>query len=306
MHRIVCLFTAGFAGGSLLLAQSQPSPEGWRRIGESHGIAASVSATVPSQAPAPTQTANPPASITIPAGSFITVQVGEPISSNHNKSGEPFSGLLTQPLTGQGFVLARRGQMAGGRIVEAIKGSRVHDTRAELRLELTDLTLANGQQVPVHTQLVQHQAGSNAGQDALTMGTAIGMGAAVGAAAGGGLGAGIGAAAGAVVSAVAVLATPGKQAVIHPEDVLTFRTVEPITISTEGGTQAFQQARPEDYAPRPPQQYSRQYSQPYPPQRRAGPPPPPPYYYPPYPYGYYPYPYYGPGIVIYGGRYRRW
>ena len=125
------------------------------------------------------------------------------------------------------------------------------------------------------------------------MGLTTGGGAAIGAAAAGGSGAAIGAGAGFVASIAGVLLTRGKPTIIPPEDVLTFRLENPVTISTTRGQMAFRPVTQQDYA-----QTQRPANRP-----RLGRPYPPPYGYYPYPYpccGYYPYPAYG---FYYG---RRW
>ncbi len=84
---------------------------------------------------------------------------------------------------------------------------------SQLGLQLSDLTLVDGQQMPLETQLVQTSAGSSnlQGQDAATIGTTTGVGAAIGAiAADGGAGAAIGAGAGAIAGMIGVLSTHVK------------------------------------------------------------------------------------------------
>jgi len=48
-----------------------------------------------------------------------------------------------------------------------------------------------------------------------------------------------------------VLLTHGRATEVHPEAVLTFRTQDPITISTDRSSQAFAPVRQEDYEPAP-------------------------------------------------------
>jgi len=119
-----------------------------------------------------------------------------------------------------------------------------------------------------------------------------------GAAADWGRGAAIGAAAGAAAGLIGVLVTRGVPTHIGPEDVLTFRVQDPITISTDRSPQSFHWAQPGDYGEGGSQpQLARR---PPPPNGVAGPiPAPGPYYYGPGP-GYYPY-YYGPGVSFYFG-----
>ncbi|HEV8146271.1 MAG TPA: hypothetical protein VGP79_07820 [Bryobacteraceae bacterium] len=256
--------------------------------------------------PPPVEGPPAPPQVTLPAGTWITVHVNTLLASDRNHQGDAFTATLARPLIANGFVVARRGQMIGGRVAEVQKAGRVQGV-SKLGLELTDLSLVDGQQVTMRTALVQHSAGTSEGRDAVAVATTTGVGAAIGAGVNGGVGAGVGAAAGLVVGVLGVLFTPGRPTVIYPEDTLTFRLQEPITIATDRSPGAFQAVQQSDYEPRMQQ-------------RRPGPPAVPvgtprPYYgygY-PYPYPYYYGPgYYGPSIYFstgrgyYGGRYRRW
>ena len=247
---------------------------------------------------APPQQAPPqagPTRLTIPAGTWLTVRVNEPLSSDHNKPGDAFFATLAQPIVVNGLVIARRGQAVSGTVSEAQKAGRVSGL-SKLGLELTEIGLADGDQAQVRTKLMERRGDTSYGRDAAAIGTTVGAGAAIGAAVNGGVGAGIGAAAGVLVSTIGVMMTRGTPTVVYPETPLTFRLESPVTI--EGPAEAFQPASQQDYG----QNVSMRRPAPGP-----GYGPPPPYYYRPYPYAYgYPYPYFwGPTIVFRGG-FRRW
>jgi len=172
------------------------------------------------------------------------------------------------------------------------------------------MTAVDGQQLALKTELIQHSAGTSVGRDATAIGVTTGAGAAIGAGVNGGVGAGVGAAAGLVVGALGVLTTRGRATVVYPEETLTFRTTEPMTISTDRAPQAFMPVSQQDFEPR---LQMRRAGPPVGPGRPYGPgygpygPPPPPYYYYPYAYGPYPY-FYGPSFYFrggFGGRFRR-
>jgi hypothetical protein len=118
---------------------------------------------------------------------------------------------------------------------------------SELGIELTDLVLVDGQQLPITTQLVESSGGSNTGRNVATVATTTGLGAALGGAIGYGKGAAIGAAAGAYAGLIGVLLTPGKPTVIPPESMLTFRLAAPASFSTQGSERAFLPVGPNDY-----------------------------------------------------------
>jgi len=255
----------------------------------------------PNQPPAnypPSQTVPP--RVRLQAGTFVTVRVDQMLSSDKNQVGDGFAATLTRPLIADGVVVAQRGQMIGGRVSEVQKAGRVKGV-SHLGVQLTDLTLVDGQQVQIDTELTNLTGPTSNGRDAGAIaGTTI-MGAAIGGAADLGPGAAIGAGAGLIAGTVGVLLTRGRPTVIYPESVLTFRLSDPITISTERAPQAFHFVNTNGYnrasatqGPPPPAGWTcKGY---------GWPPPvatPPPYYY----YPYYPYPWgvslglwYGPGF----------
>jgi hypothetical protein len=239
-----------------------------------------------------------PQTLTLPAGTVIRVRIDDWLSTDRNVIGDSFSAALDQPIVVGGWVVARRGQAQSGRVSLVQKGG--HGGKAsQLGVDLPELTLVDGQQMPLQTQLFQTSAGTSHGQDAAVIGTTTALGAVIGAIAGRGTGAAIGAGVGATAGIIGVMSTPGKPTVIPPETVLSFRLQAPVTISTEKSQFAFQPVTQSDYDSRSAQGRPRM--------ARPGPPSPPypyPYAYPfayayPYPYGYYPEPFFGFGY--YGG-----
>jgi hypothetical protein len=305
------------AVSGLAVAQDQSAPRGWRKVGDPppNQAQAQPPATVQDQAPAnpdwqnqpgdqgngapeaaPQQGPPPnyqpdggmPARLVIKGGTYITVRVNQPLSSDHNQAGDAFSASLVRPIVVDGIVVAQSGQFVGGRVAEAQKAGRVTGT-SKLGLQLTALTIVDGEQVPIQSQLITRNGNTSEGRDAAAIAGTTGMGAAVGAAADWGRGAAIGAGAGAAIGVVGVLLTRGQPTVVYPETVLTFRIQGPVTVATDHAPQAFRYVEPGDYE---------RANMQGPPQRRpVGPPPTmgPGYYYGPgyYPYYSYPYPYYG-------------
>jgi hypothetical protein len=303
MKRIPLIAVSLLAAASLTLAQDVPpaqsqdqnpapgtaaSDDGWRRIG------ADQQSDPQQGAPAPGSPANfsVPPQLTIRPGTFVTVRVNQALSSDRNHEGDAFSATLVQPIIVDGVVVAQPGQTIGGHVTMAQKAGRVEGT-AKLGIQLTDLSLVDGQQLPIQSALISRNGPTSVGRDAGAIAGTTGVGAAIGAAAAGGTGAAIGAGAGAAASVIGVLLTRGRPSIIYPESVLTFRVEAPVTFSTERAPQAFRFVNPNDYS-----QTGLQ-------QRRPGPPPPP-YYgpgyagYNPYYYGYGP-GFYGPGVGLYYG-----
>jgi hypothetical protein len=297
--KLTLVFLAASALGAALpvFAQdpgsgSPPPSGGWRRFDPSN----------PADAPQPQDQgpqfqnrnqAPPPQNtrpLVVPTGSWITIRVNEPISSDHSQAGDMFTATLAQPIIANGRIIARRGQMVSGVVSEAVKAGRVKGV-SRLGLELTEISLADGRQVQVKTKLMERRGDTSYGRDAAAIGTTTAVGAAIGASVNGGVGAAVGAAGGIVASTVGVLLTRGRATEVYPEQPLTFRLESSLTLDPYD--EAFQYVQQEDYdrgqtARRPaPRGYSG-YG--------AYGPPPPPYYGYPYYYGGYFSPYYGYGF----------
>ncbi len=306
------------AFSSLAMAQEPPPPPdqqtqqdpngGWRRIGESN----------PAPAPGPNDPQGPPppsasipSQLTIKPGTYVTVRLNNVLSSDKNQTGDAFSATLVRPVIVDGVVVAQRGQTVGGRVSEAQKAGKVSGV-SHLGLQLIDLPVVDGQQVPVQTSLFSRMGPTSQGRDATAIGLTTGAGAAIGAGVGGAGGAAVGAGAGLVVSTIGVLFTRGHPTIMTPESILTFRIEQPVTISTEHAPQAFRFVNQGDYQTSGPPRLQSRPGYPgnpaYGPGYAAG------YPYPYYGPGYYPpYPYYwGPsfyGGVFFGPRVfigRRW
>jgi len=253
-------------------------------------------AAAPSQQPLPD--AKPfPSQLTIKAGTYVTVRLNEILSSDRSMVGDAFTAALSKPIVVDGVVVAQRGQNVTGRVTEAKKAGRVSGT-SRLGIQLIELPVVDGQQLPIQSELLTRNGTTSTGRDAGAVAATTGVGAAIGAGVNGGVGAGVGAGAGLVVGMAGVLLTRGNPTVIFPETMMTFRVNQDVTVSTERGSQAFRYVEPADY------------EQTAPALVRRPPPPRPAYGYgPAYGYPYYPYPYWGPSVYFGYGRGfygRRW
>jgi hypothetical protein len=187
-----------------------------------------------------------PSTLTIPAGTVLLVRINEFLSSDRNQVGDRVTATLEQPIVVNGWVVARRGQTLVGQVEAAVKAGRVKGT-SQLGLELTDLTIVDGEQRPILTELWKASGGTSHGQDAATIGGTTALGAAIGAAADWGRGAAIGAGAGAAAGIGAVLLTRGRPTIIEPETQLSFRLVDPVKIDTTQSQQAFLPVSQQDF-----------------------------------------------------------
>jgi hypothetical protein len=269
-----------------------------------------TAAPYPSAAPPPPNY-NVPARLTIKPGTYVTIRTNQWLSSDQNHVGDTFTGTLEQPVIVDGIVVAQRGQSVYGRVTEAQKAGRVEGT-SRLGMQLTDLTLVDGQQQIIQSQMINRSGPTSNGRDAAAIGGTTALGAAIGAGVDWGRGAAIGAGAGAAAGIIGVLLTRGHPTVVYPETVMTFQTTAPAIVATDRSPQAFQPVNTQpDYGPAPPPAPTQGATPPAVSCYNCGAPPPAPAPYPapyyapyPYPYAYgYPYPFYGGFSVVVGPRY---
>ncbi|MEI9973975.1 MAG: hypothetical protein WDO73_19150 [Ignavibacteriota bacterium] len=100
---------------------------------------AQPSANRPPAAEAPRPSYGVPAQVVMRQGTLLTMRVNQKLTDK-NSVGDTFTGSLTQPLVVNGIVLAQRGQMVYGRVVEAQKIKDVH----RLGIEVTSVALVDG------------------------------------------------------------------------------------------------------------------------------------------------------------------
>jgi hypothetical protein len=171
-----------------------------------------------------------PKTVTIPAGTLLTVRIDQTLSSETSESGDNFRATLDTPIVIDGYVIAERGARAQGRVVEVDRGGRVRGT-ASMSLELVSVTSSDGQRIRVETASFARQAERSRSRDAAKIGAAAGIGAAIGAIAGGGKGAAIGAGVGAAAGTGGVMATRGGAAEVPSETRISFRLAQPVTVT---------------------------------------------------------------------------
>ena len=157
---------------------------------------------------------------TVPAGTSLTVVMGDEISTATSKEGDTFDASLSEQLVVNGRVVAERGDRVTGRVEEVTTPGRVKG-RAQLKLVLTEL-VANDRRYKVKTEPFVAIAVDNKERDAAIIAGGAGVGAAIGAITGGKKGAAIGAIVGGGGGTATVLATPGQSMKIEPETKVNF------------------------------------------------------------------------------------
>ena len=222
----------------------RPSAARKRPAAPAPAAPAAPASAAPADAPAPPE----PKTVTVPAGTSLTVRTIDGIDSKTNHAGESFRASLDAPIVLDDEVIVPTGADVNVKLVNASSAGRIAG-RSELTVELTSLEFQGRTYYLVTSDV--HQAGQSRGKrTAATIGGGAALGALIGAVAGGGKGAAIGAAVGAGAGTGVQVLTQGQQVRIPSESRLDFRLQQPLDITYLPGKSDRAHARPS--ADRPP------------------------------------------------------
>ena len=168
-----------------------------------------------------------PASLTVPAGTPVSIRLQSSVSSRSARAGDSFEAVLDEPLVIDGKTVAQRGTTVRGRVVDAKPSGRLHSS-GYLRLTLASIELG-GKDVPLQTSSVFARGANHNKRNLTLIGGGAGVGALIGGLAGGGKGALIGSAVGAGAGTGGAYATGEKDVAFGAERRLTFRLTQPLT-----------------------------------------------------------------------------
>lgn len=208
------LTVAAGASANEAPANSESAP------GDSAAAPPAASQPVPPAAPQP---------IVVPAGTRIRVRLGQSISTKENQTGDPFTGVVANPVTVNGQTVIRSGARARGVITEA-KSQGKFKGQAVLAIRL-DSVSADGRTYQVRTSHVERVEQGKGKRSAVMTGGGAGLGALIGGLAGGGKGALIGGLLGGGGGAAGSAFTGNKDLVIPAESVLTFDLERSLTVT---------------------------------------------------------------------------
>jgi len=169
-----------------------------------------------------------PQPIVVPAGTTLTVKLGQSIGSKISQAGQTFPATLASPIEIAGVTAIPAGSNVTGTVVDAKPLGRFKGG-ASLTVTLTSVNI-NGTDYPVQTSSAAQTEKGKGKRTAVMTGGGAGLGAVIGALAGGGKGAAIGAIAGAGAGGAGAAFTGNKDIVLPAESALSFTLKEPVEL----------------------------------------------------------------------------
>jgi hypothetical protein len=178
---------------------------------------------------APGTAAPAPQPLVVPAGTTLTVRLGESVGSKISSPGQSFSATLVSPVAVDGNTVIPAGASARGTVVDAKPLGRFKGG-AFLELRLNSITV-NGSEQRIKTSAVSRTLKGKGKRTAVMAGGGTALGAIIGGLAGGGKGAAIGAVAGAGAGTGGAAFTGNKEIVLPAESALSFRLTSPLEVN---------------------------------------------------------------------------
>ena len=225
VKRLTCVPVLLLLALSFLLACQKPSSTENPSQAAAGGAAGSATSASGNKGEAKKSAAEP---AVIPAGTHITVRLGETLSSKSSQAGQGFSATVAEPVVVEGKTVIPDGANAHGTVVAA-KGMGHFKGGALLQVRLDSIAIG-GKEHAVQTTAVARSLKGKGKRSSILIGGGAGAGALIGALAGGGKGAAIGAAAGAGAGTAGAAFTGNKDIVLPAETALTFKLLEPVEI----------------------------------------------------------------------------
>ena len=169
-----------------------------------------------------------PKVMVVPAGTVLTVRLGQAVGSKISTAGQTFTATLASPVAVEGKTAIPSGATASGTVVDAKPLGRFKGG-AVLQLRLTSITV-NGTEQSVSTSSLTRTESGKGKRTAIMAGGGAGLGALIGGLAGGGKGAAIGALAGGGAGTGGAAFTGNKDIVLPAEAALSFKLEQPLQV----------------------------------------------------------------------------
>ncbi len=167
-------------------------------------------------------------SLTVPAGTSITIRLASELSSATSQTGQRFTAYLDDEIKVGEILAAPQGSKVYGMVAEVQQAGSMSG-QSKLTLRLTEIDI-NGRVIPLMADPYLVQAVPESKDTAKKIGGAAAIGAVIGAIADGGSGAAIGAAVGAGAGTAASAATEGKPATLPAQTQVKFTLQQPLTV----------------------------------------------------------------------------
>jgi len=169
-----------------------------------------------------------PEPVIVPAGTVLTVRLGEAVGSKISSPGQTFTATVATPVQVEGKTVIPSGASASGTVTDAkplgrFKGGAVLQVRL-------DSVRINGAQRQVQTSAVTRTEKGKGKRTAVMAGGGAGVGALIGGLAGGGKGAAIGALVGGGGGTAGAAFTGNKDIVLPAESLVSFKLETPLEV----------------------------------------------------------------------------
>ncbi len=168
------------------------------------------------------------AAVVVPAGTTLTVRLGEALGSKISSSGQSFTATLASPVAVGGQTVIPAGAEARGTVTDA-KALGKFKGAAVLQIKLNSI-MVNGVEHSIDTSAITRSEKGKGKRTAVLTGGGAGLGALIGGLAGGGKGAAIGALAGAGAGGAGSAFTGNKDVVLPAESAVSFKLEAPLEL----------------------------------------------------------------------------
>jgi hypothetical protein len=188
-----------------------------------------LAAGVPIPAPSGPIVSAVPASVSIPAGTRLTIRIDQHLSVKSSRVGETFTGEVADPvLAGDNSELVPKGTLVGG--VVDVSHRRGHfKGRSLLELRLTSLTM-NGTQYPLTTRDLARDKKGKGRRSAALIGGGAGLGMLAGGIASGGVGLVVGGLVGGGAGTAVAGLTGNRDLEIPAESIVHFKLADDLVV----------------------------------------------------------------------------